>query len=158
MTNSGPLFALPMGNLSTPSQLHSNYGRMGKFDIFGIAKIIFWRYIWPDQMTHRQTDDQFWASICLQATFQPPLNCILIIGERGNFKFLVQQKLYIGATFGPIRSPMHMQAHRFWPLFTLLWATFQPPLNCILIMGEGGNFKFLIQQKSYIGAAFWPIR
>ena len=36
-----------MDDLSTPSQLYSNYGRRGKFQIFGMAKIIYWRCIWP---------------------------------------------------------------------------------------------------------------
>ena len=71
-----------MGDLSTPSQLHSNYGRRGKFQIFDIAKIIYWGCIWANYLTQMYAD-QFWASIYPMGELSTPshLNCILIIGE-----------------------------------------------------------------------------
>ena len=59
---------------SRPSQLHSHYGRRGNFQIFGLTGIRVRTNIGP-QFTP-------WS------TFQPPLNCILIMGDGGNFKFL----------------------------------------------------------------------
>ena len=77
------------------------------------------------------------------------------MGEGGNFRVLIWPKSYQGIVLGPIRGPI-CSLTNFRSLFSI--QPFPPPLTGILFMGEGGNFRYLIWQKSYQGASFGPIR
>ena len=76
-----------------------------------------------------------------------PLNYILFMGQGGNLKFLIWQKSYQGATFGPIRWPIGSLTN-FGPLFTF-WDTQFSLWAALIQFMEGGFFKEICYIKNH---------